>query len=324
MVRKLWQNSPELMATAGLMLIVLAGALVGLVVDPTIITGVPAWLKPAKFAVSIAIYSVTLAWIFILIPEWTRTRRVIGWITAITMVIEMAIIGSQAWRGTTSHFNVATPYDAVLFGIMGASIVFQTLSSIAVAVALWRHRFADRSLGWALRFGMAITIIGALTGGLMTRPTASQIAARHAGMQVTVNGSHTIGAPDGGAGLPGTGWSRAHGDVRVAHFVGLHAMQALPLFALFLSRRRLALAQTTRARLVLTGVASYASLYVILLIEALRGVSIAAPDAISSMQFAVWATATAIAAVITLLRAPGAERRRGARAYRHHDLMEIL
>src|SRR5688572_29960561 len=113
MLQRLWQSSPELIASAGLMLIVLAVALVGLAIDPRIITGAPAWLKPAKFAVSIAIYAVTLAWIFTLIPEWARTRRAVGWITTITLVLEIAIIGAQAWRGTTSHFNISTVLDAV-------------------------------------------------------------------------------------------------------------------------------------------------------------------------------------------------------------------
>ena len=99
MIRRLWQSSPELVATSGLMLVGLAGALVGLAVDPTIITGAAAWLKPAKFAVSITIYTLTLAWIFTLIPEWIRTRRAIGWLTAVVMVLEMSIISSQAWRG---------------------------------------------------------------------------------------------------------------------------------------------------------------------------------------------------------------------------------
>lgn len=272
MLNRMWRTSPELVTTAALMQVVLLGAIVGLAVDPRIITGAPAWLKPAKFAASITMYTLTLAWIFTLIPEWTRTRRVVGWLTAITMVIEIAIIGGQAWRGTTSHFNVGTVADAVLFTIMGLAIVVQTLSTIAVAIALWRHRFEDASLGWALRVGMSLTIVGALTGGLMTRPTRAQLDAARAGERMTIAGAHTVGAPDGGPGLPGTGWSRQHGDLRVPHFVGLHAVQALPLVALALGRTRIQ--RRVRVRIVLVAAASYAAIYVILLNQALRGVPV--------------------------------------------------
>jgi hypothetical protein len=278
-LKRMWQTSPELIATAALMQIVLAVALVGLAVDPRIITGAPAWLKPAKFAVSITIYTITLAWIFTLLPEWIRTRRVVGWLTAVTMVIEIAIIGGQAWRGTTSHFNVGTVVDAVLFTIMGTAIFIQTFATIAVAVALWRHRFQDAAVGWALRFGMIITIVGALTGGVMTRPTAAQLEAARAGERMTIAGAHTVGAPDGGPGLTGTGWSTEHGDLRVPHFVGLHALQVLPLVALWLGRLRVR--GRLRERLVLMAAAGYAGLYVMLLTQALRGVPlIARPSAL--------------------------------------------
>jgi hypothetical protein len=307
MLKRMWRTSPELVATAALMLPVLAGALAGLAVDPTIVAGAPAWLKPAKFAVSILIYTVTLAWIFTLLPEWRRMRRAVGWTTAITMVLEMAIISTQAWRGTTSHFNVGTVLDGVLFSIMGAAIVLQTLSTVAVAVALWRHRFDDLSIGWALRFGMAITIAGALTGGLMTRPTAAQLEAARAGAPMTIVGAHTVGAPDGGPGLPGTGWSTEHGDVRVPHFVGLHALQALPLAALLFAR--LGISRRARARLMLVAAPAYAALYLILLIQALRGVPLVAPDAATMMQLGAWAIATALGAAVALIGSPRPVRR---------------
>jgi hypothetical protein len=231
-------------------------------------------------------------------------------------VLEIVIIGLQAWRGTTSHFNVATPFDGVLFTIMGAAIVVQTLSTVAVAVALWRHRFEDRALGSALRLGMAITIVGAMSGGLMTRPTSEQLNATRAGGLVsperpreggrmTVAGAHTVGAPDGGAGLPGTGWSTTHGDLRVAHFIGLHALQVLPIVAFVLSRRRLS--DPVRVRLTLTAAASYAALFAVLLAQALRGQSLLAPDALTLTLAAIWAIATTTAAVSA--RGPLAARR---------------
>ena len=61
--------------TGLLMLVVLAASLAGLWLDPRVITGAPAWLKPVKFAISIAIYTLTLVWVFTYLPEWARTRR---------------------------------------------------------------------------------------------------------------------------------------------------------------------------------------------------------------------------------------------------------
>ena len=43
-----------------------------MLVDPRLIEGAPAWLKPLKFAVSTGIYGVTLAWILRFLPAWPR------------------------------------------------------------------------------------------------------------------------------------------------------------------------------------------------------------------------------------------------------------
>ena len=235
-------------------------------------------MKPAKFAASIAIYTLTLAWVFTYLPEWPRTRRVVSWVTTVTLLLEIVIIDVQAWRGTTSHFNVGTLLDGVLFSIMGLAILVQTFAAIAVAVALWRQRFADRAMGWALRLGMTITIVGAMTGGLMTQPTRAQLDDARAGHRMTVAGAHTVGAPDGGPGLPGTGWSREHGDLRVAHFLGLHALQMLPLAALLFAagaagRKRAGSGWCGRSPRA-TCRSSRCCLW-----QALRGQSVTAPDA---------------------------------------------
>ncbi len=302
---RLWQTDAPLTGVGILMIALLGIAVVGLVADPRTVTGAPAWLKPAKFAASIAIYTLTLAWVFTYLPSWTRTRRIVGRVTAVVLLLEWAIIALQAWRGVASHFNVGTPLDATLFSIMGAAIVVQTVTSVAVAVALWRQEFADRALGWALRLGMTITIVGAFTGGLMTRPSAAQLEGM-ASARPMVGGAHTVGGPDGGPGLPGTGWSLEHGDLRVAHFVGLHAVQALALLALLLPARRLT--DRARARVAVTASASYVLLFGLMLWQALRGQSILNPDTTTITSFLLWAAATAVAlwSVTARPRAAGA------------------
>lgn len=302
MLTSLRRASTPLTVTGVAMLAVLAGALIGLLIDPRLVTGAPVWLKPAKFAASIAIYAFTLAWIFTFLDSWPRTRRVVGWTTAIVMFIEMAIIGGQAFRGTTSHFNASTPLDMALFSMMGLAIVVQTVSTIAVAVALWRQSFSDVALGWALRLGMAMTIVGAFAGGMMTAPTEQQLAMARAGKGLPISGAHTVGAPDGGPGVAGTGWSAEHGDLRVAHFVGLHALQVLPIVALLLARRKLH--DTVRVRLVVVAAASYSVLFVILLNQALRGQSVAAPDAVTLTLLGSWLTSTIVAARFAAISTP--------------------
>lgn len=261
------QAEPALVWAGAVLLLLAIPSAAGLWLDDRIITGAPAWLKPTKFAVSTGVYSLTLAAFLTAIPEWTRTRRMVSLVTIVVMWLEMAIIDLQAWRGTTSHFNASTPLDGTLFSIMGVAIVSQTVASAAVAVALWRRAFTDRTFGWALRIAMTLTIVGALTGGLMTRPTDGQLAEARTGTPLTTAGAHTVGAPDGGPGLPITGWSTQHGDLRVPHFVGLHAMQLLPLVAFAVRRRP----EVERTRLTLGAAALYALTFVLLLVQALSG-----------------------------------------------------
>jgi hypothetical protein len=294
LIARSWNVDAPLTGLWLLMFLALGGSIAGLVLDPDTIVGAPAWMKPVKFAVSLAIYSITLVWTFSFLPAWTRTRRVVGWTTAVVLALELAIIDLQVWRGTTSHFNVGTVLDGVLFSVMGLAIVLQTLVSIWVAVALWRQPFADRAVGWALRLGLSMTIVGAFTGGLMTRPTAAQIAEAQATQRMTVAGAHTVGAPDGGASLPVTGWSLEHGDLRIPHFLGLHAFQLLPLLALALRRR--GWADRTRVRLMFVAAASYASLFGLALWQALRGEALISPDASTIAAVGVWAILTTAAA----------------------------
>jgi hypothetical protein len=266
-LQRLWKASPPLTATGLLMLGAFAASLAAMAFDTSTILGVPRWLKPAKFAISTGVYCLTLAWIFMLLPQRRRLAAVVGWISAIVTVVEVGIIDLQAARGVTSHFNAATTRDAVLFGMMGFGILILWFAAIALTVSVFRHRFADPAFGWALRLGLLLTVVGQGTGAFMTAPTPAHLeAARSTGMKVS--GSHTIGGPDGGPGLPIFGWSREHGDVRVAHFVGMHAVQVLPALAWLLTPIA---SPARRRRAVIAMSAGYFALFAILLIQALNG-----------------------------------------------------
>ncbi len=47
-------------------------------------------------------------------------------------------------------------------------------------------------------------------------------------------GSNSVGGDDTTGGLYFLGWNTKHGDLRVSHFIGMHALQLLPLLALAL------------------------------------------------------------------------------------------
>jgi len=107
---------------------------------------------------------------------------------------------------------------------------------------------------------------------------------------MTIAGAHSVGGIDGGPGVPVTGWSREHGDVRVPHFIGLHAIQVLALIAIGLRRWRAP--EAVRVKAVLAAAASYASLFLVLLWGALRGQSLVAPDAAALGSILIWAVVT--------------------------------
>ncbi len=251
----------------GLLLMV---SLIGLAVDARIIAGAPAWLKPVKFCLSTVIYLVSLAFMTRTLPQ-TRVLRWATTGTSVILTIEVAVILVQAARGTTSHFNVDTPLDASIFAGMGVGIMLVWLASIALLWQHWRTPHPDRALALAFRVGLLLHIVGASFGWMMTRPFPGQVDAITRGERPRIVGSHTVGGKDGGPGLPLTKWSTAYGDLRVPHFVGMHALQLLPL--LLLGVRRVRRTRDDRTELTVLYAASgvYAVLVLLVLRQAVAG-----------------------------------------------------
>ncbi|MEV6342506.1 hypothetical protein [Actinoplanes sp. NPDC051851] len=259
----------------------------GLLLDGRVLTGVPIWLKPFKFAVSFSVYGLTLAWMLTMLP---RRSRAAGWAATVLVgvsVIELAIIVIQVVRGTTSHYNETTPLNAALWSAMGSSIMVLFVAQLVIAVVALIQRIPDRAMAWAIRLGLLLSLLGMAVAFPMVRQTT--------GIE-GVTGAHSVGVPDGGPGMPLTGWSTAGGDLRIGHFVGLHALQALPLLAYALRR----VGERSRFGLVLVGGVAYGVLELLLTWQALRAQPLLRPDGITLIALAalVAGTAAGVAAVL--------------------------
>jgi hypothetical protein len=266
-----------LVGFAGVMAVLAVVATVGVFVDDRILVGVPIWTKPLKFAISFTLYGFTLAWLLAKLRRGRRAGWWAGTVITVASVIEMTIIVGQVIRGRQSHFNVATPLDATLFSIMGTTILVLWVTNLLVAILLLMDRVADPALAWAVRFGMGIMLIGISLGFLMTGPTAEQQRQIAAGVAPAVVGAHSVGVPDGGPSIPLTGWSTVGGDLRIPHFVGIHALQLLPLLVLLLRRYPM----PVQVRLVFVAAGTYAGLVGLVLWQALRGQSLTHPDGLT-------------------------------------------
>ena len=281
-LRRAWDANKPLTAYGLIMLLTLAATVAGLLLDPRVISGQPAWLKPAKFALSSAMYTFTLTWLLGFIQGHRRLVGLVSWVIALGFTLEMVVIIGQAIRGTTSHFNISTPLDGALFSLMGSMIVVIWVMTLVAAVLLLRQRLPDATFAWALRLGLVVVLVGAAEGFVMTSlPSPSQRAALAAGQRPTSFGAHSVGVDDGGRGLPVTGWSLEGGDLRIGHFVGLHAMQVLPFVGWWISRRFRRLGQGHRVALVATAALGYLGLVALLTWQALRGQPLVYPDGLT-------------------------------------------
>ena len=302
LLARFWHTDRPLTLVALGSILLLLVCLVGMALDPRMITGMPAWDKPAKFALSVSLYCFTFVWMLGFVQG--RGRRLAGWIaslTALGFAVELVIIVMQVLRGTTSHFNLSTPLNATLYSLMGSFVLLIWVMNFAAAVLLAFQRLPDRLLAFSLRLGLALTLLGGGVGALMTMPTAAQLQGMSSAAPSVV-GAHTVGAPDGGPGLPFLGWSTAHGDLRAPHFVGLHALQLLPLLGalIALTGRRFGWSERQRLALLWTGSGAYLGLLGLLLWQALRGQSVVAPDAQTLTAGLGLALAVGLAVTLTL------------------------
>lgn len=249
-----WLAAYPLLATGVWIQVGLAAfALLAMPFDKREILGINPWMKPLKFDLSILILFVTIAAFLSGFERFANARNLIAGAISIALTAENLLISLQALRGVRSHMNYSTALDARIFMAMGLGAVISTLAvaSVLVLVFLGQPKW-PAAVTWGVGLGLLMFVAGSAEGVLMV-----------------THGGHTVGAADGGHGLPLVNWSTGFGDLRIAHFFALHSLQAFPLLGLLISRSNLS--ERLQVGAVLGGSALYTLAVWLLFREAMSG-----------------------------------------------------
>jgi len=180
------------------------------------------WVKPIKFSMSFSTFASTVSLLLLAlrIPKWqlTLARRAI----AISVAFEILSLGAQAWR-SAYHLAGQSLLDTSLAQVTNSMVMVNTAIVCWMLALFCANRVRTEQVDWpmvaAIRYSVVIFLAGNAIGGYML-----------------ARGSHTVGVSDGGPGLPFVNWSVIGGDLRIAHFIAIHAIQIVPLFAYILSQ----------------------------------------------------------------------------------------
>jgi hypothetical protein len=197
-----------------------------LLTDPREIASASVWAKPLKFQVSLAVHMATLALAAAFLAEEIRASWLFAAlvaVVAVSLIGEVTYIMVQGARGEPSHFNLTTPFHALMYTLMGIGALLLLLPALIIGIAIWIRPSAG--LDPAVRDALALGFIGS---ALLTVLVAGHIGSRLSPLV----GAEPFGAPR----WPVTGWSRSVGDLRIPHFFATHMMQVVPLAGFALAR----------------------------------------------------------------------------------------
>ena len=211
----------------------------------TQVYNVNAWYKPFKFAFSTFLFVWAMAWYCYYLPNFNL--KLFNWSVIILLGFEIFYIAFQASKGQLSHYNLSTPVYATLYSIMAIAATLVTLYTAYVGLLFFKYDFPTlpNYYLWAIRLGILIFVVFSFEGFAM----GSRL-------------NHSVGALNDNSNWLILGWSKTVGDLRVSHFIGMHALQVLPIISYFVLKN-------TKLTIGLSFV--YGLLALITLIQALKG-----------------------------------------------------
>ncbi|MFT5668128.1 MAG: hypothetical protein ACI9DK_002328 [Vicingaceae bacterium] len=209
------------------------------------VLGVNAWFKPFKFAFSTFLFSWAMGWYCFYLADFNA--NLFNWSIIVLLGFEILYIAIQAGKGQLSHFNISTPLYSILYSLMGLAAAIVSLYTGFVGLLFFTQSFPDLPdyYVWSIRMSIFIFVVFSFQGFLM-------------GSRM----NHSVGALNNNSNWFIVGWSKTVGDLRVSHFIGMHALQVLPFVSFYLFKN-------TPATILFS--AFYGLLATATLIQALKG-----------------------------------------------------
>lgn len=189
----------------------------------SLIAGESAWAKPARYYLSSGISIWTFGWFIYHINSKTQIK-VISWLIAISLLVETTVIFIQSYRGVPSHFNNSDPFNSMMNGLM-MSLMFVFLITVTYLTLLFFNQKKmpiSQHYTWGLRMGLLNFVVFSVAGIIMFAKM-----------------SHAIGDSDNHSGIILFNWSLNHGDLRIAHFMGVHSLQIIPFLSYYLFSKKI-------------------------------------------------------------------------------------
>lgn len=217
--RTLYRDEPVLWISTAMLAAMMVPAFFAFLAEARTFNGINVWIKPLKFMSSAAIFLATLAIFVPFLDRADRARKSVNaaiWIISIFLILEILYITFRASRAEASHFNRDNALAVALYAWMGIAILIATVLSgwIGWLILKGKEKIASPELRYAIGIGLVVgTALGSLTAVYMSAQTGHWVG----GVRNDAGGSFFFG------------WSRTGGDLRVAHFIGLHAMQGIPV-----------------------------------------------------------------------------------------------
>jgi hypothetical protein len=200
------------------------------------------------------VFAITAAWLFGYVrperrdaPAMRRTAAVL----ILAGTLELAWIVWQGAHGLESHYNNDAPLFAVMYSLMGLFAVLLIGTTLPLAWEIGRRPAPGlrRDFVAAVVIGLLLTFL--LGGGL--------------GGYMSAQPGHSVGV-EGGR-VPLFGWNRSGGDLRIAHFLGIHSEQAIPVLGALVAGA----AARTRRLILVAGIATYVAVTLGIFFQAVAG-----------------------------------------------------